>query len=93
MEKFVIICEVTFVSRGTIRERKSFIEESFGRLSDAEFYMQKICIDYRRQMNRQLDNKIKSIDFKDYKYLCITIDNGNFKPIESKLYYIYKRMM
>ena len=93
MEKFMIICETTFVSRGTIRERKSFIEESFGRLDDAKIYMQKLCINYRREMNRQLDDKIKSIDFKDYKYLCITIDNGNFKPIETKLYYICKRMM
>lgn len=89
----MIICETNVVSRGTIRERKSFVEESFERLSDAQLYMQKICIDYRRQMSRQLDDKIKAIDFKDYKYLCVTIDNGNFKPIETKMYYICKRMM
>lgn len=89
----MIICEENFVSRGTIRERKTYIKESFGSINDAKLYMQKLCIDYRRQMNRQLDDKIKSINFKDYKYLCVTIDNGNFKPIETKLYYIYKRMM
>ena len=91
MEKFNIICETISVSRGTIKERKTSIEESFEKLSDAEFYLQKLCIHYRREMNRQLDDEIKKIDFRD-KYLCITFGNGYFRPFVSKLYYICKRM-
>ena len=92
MEKFIIICETTVVSRGTIRDRKTLIKESFEKLSDAEFYMHKLYTYYLRERNRQLDDRIKSIDFRD-KYLCVAIDNGDFKRIETKLYYICKRMM
>ena len=90
MGKFEIICETNYVSRGTVKERKSVIEESFEKYGDAEFYLQKICSFYRMQLNRQLDDRIKSIDYKG-KYLGITIDNSKY--IETKLYYICKRMM
>ena len=53
MEKFIIICETTIVSRGTIRDRKTLIKESFEKLSDAEFYMHKLYTYYLRERNRQ----------------------------------------
>lgn len=91
MGKYEIICETKFVSRGTIKERKTSIEESFKRLIDAEIYMGRLYTKYNKEMSHQLDEKIKFINYRD-KHLIITIDNGNFEPIMSKLYYIRKRM-
>lgn len=92
MEKFMIMCETTFVSRGTIRNRKTEIFQTFERLSDAEFVMEKLYKMYNKEMSHQLDDRIKSLRFRD-KCLGVTIDDGFFEePIKSKLYYIYKRL-
>ena len=91
MEKFMIICEMTIVSRGTIRERKTFIYDAFEKLSDAEITMEKLYKMYNKEMSHQLDDRIKSINYKE-KHLVVTIDDGYFGPIKSYLYYIYKRI-
>lgn len=92
MEKFLIICEDAIVSRGTVIEKKISIYESFGKLGDAEYVMEQLYKMYKKEMTHQLYEGIKTLDYKG-KHLVVTIDNGFFKPITSKLFYICKRMM
>ena len=90
MKEFMIICETCFVSRGTIRTRKTNVIEGFEKLIDAEFALGRLYNKYKKEMSNQLDKKLKSVSLKD-NYLILTINNGDFSPIESRLYYIYKK--
>lgn len=92
MANYLIIREKTFVSRGTVIKRETSIYDSFGKLSDAEYVMEKLYKMYNIQKSHQLDDRIKSLSFRD-KHLVVTIDNSNFKPVETRLYYICKRMI
>lgn len=92
MEVFIIKCEETIVSRGTITGRKFSAEKSFEKLSDAEFYMQKLYKKYNKKMAHQLDEKLKSVNFID-DYLSITIHDGTYRHVHSKLYHIEKEMV
>ena len=92
MEKFIIICEAISVSRGTIKERKNIIYESFARLSDAKYAMGQLYKMYKNIIDNQLDERIKCVNLKDEKYLTVTIDDGYLKGIHSRLFYICKRV-
>lgn len=92
MEKFIIICESMTVSRGTIKERKNFIYESFSKLSDAKYALGQLYRMFKKEMNTQLDERIKFLNLKDEKYLGVTIDNG-FEGMASRMYYICKRIV
>lgn len=92
MENFMIICNESIVSRGTIKGRKTYIVEKFERLTNAQFMLCKLYNKYKKEMRNQLDEKIKSVNYKE-RHLVVTIDNGDLNGIQSLSYYIYERMM